>query len=680
MLKSPLLFAISVLVTLLSWTGIAKAEDLAMGLNFDLPAAPQQQVTQQQVNTPPLELEVEPAIAPTAPSTTGRIEIASTLPLSRQYQQEALPPITQEIAATEIDKETLIAPSEEAGTDIALSFAANSVSMPLASDSADAVPDATSVEANSSDLSISQASEHSGLEHSALEHSDPEQSGLKQNGASTDLSALNFGLPVISDTETDIAINPLVEHPELIFSASSLGNGFADGEADSRLGLDDWIFEQGTDSLVARTVGSAEGTRHWNGERTRAYYGHVDPGNGVWNLGTFSYQHGARNPEEADQKQLNRLQRQGDEIVAQAAAQGLELSLEEKLNALDLANQAPLAALDRGGYIDRLAQARRLNMAGTEAILWARTHSYIDPDTRRWNAPGLGNNVNSISRDQERRMVAISKALRAFNPENIDSRRLASLNSFELESTPLNLPQEASAIAETQASAPSDSGISFGLPPVDESILINAGTIASALMPTDAPSEPPATEENTTVLTTAARAETDLAETDSAETDLAQSEVTQNEAAQDIEADNDEGSTAEMEQLNEVASVDEADLFTINAPAQSNAEVNEADKPLAAAIETSAADPEPNPEPNAASEPDDVSDPTAAEPAELEESVQAEPQNSTDIEASPSRLEQLLAGIQLSSTDTSASEDAEAASSEPSRSFWRTEDKIVPAK
>ena len=204
------------------------------------------------------------------------------------------------------------------------------------------------------------------------------------------------------------------------------------------LGLDDWIFEGGSRSLVAHTVGSAEGTRHWNGRRTKAYYGHTDPGNGVWNLGTFSYQHEARSPEEADDKQLKRLKVQGTELEHQATAHGIRLSLQEKLNGLDLANQAPLAALGEGGYISRLAQAQRLRMSEKEAIAWARTWSYLDPKTKSWNAPGLGNNVHSISQDQERRMVAIDKALRAYEQTDHVALELAKLDSIHLEGSELD--------------------------------------------------------------------------------------------------------------------------------------------------------------------------------------------------------------------------------------------------
>jgi hypothetical protein len=173
------------------------------------------------------------------------------------------------------------------------------------------------------------------------------------------------------------------------------------------------LFEGGSDSLVARAVGSAEGTRTADGERNPAYYGHVDPGNGVWNLGSFSYQHGASSPEEADVKQLARLRQQAQVLEQKAIARNLKLTLEERLNGIDLANQAPIAALGRNGYIDWLDQAHEMGMRGSEAVLWARTRSFLDPDTSQWDAPGLGNNLHRISSDQERRQLAIARAIEA---------------------------------------------------------------------------------------------------------------------------------------------------------------------------------------------------------------------------------------------------------------------------
>jgi hypothetical protein len=173
------------------------------------------------------------------------------------------------------------------------------------------------------------------------------------------------------------------------------------------------LFEGGSDSLVARAIGSAEGTRTPEGNKTSAYKGHSDPGNGKWNLGTFSYQHGADSPEEADQKQLDRLKQQAQTLQQQAQTYGLALSLAEELNGLDLANQSPRAALSRGGYIDRLKEARDRGLQNEEAILWARTRAFLDPDTNRWNAPGLGNTTERITADQSRRLRAIARSIAA---------------------------------------------------------------------------------------------------------------------------------------------------------------------------------------------------------------------------------------------------------------------------
>lgn len=178
------------------------------------------------------------------------------------------------------------------------------------------------------------------------------------------------------------------------------------------------LFEGNSDSLVAWAVGGAEGTRTPTGAMNPAYFGHTDPGNRAWNMGTFSYQHGAATPEEADQKQLNRLKSQGEILQQRALNQGLNLTLEETLNGLDLANQSPLAAIGRVGYIERLAEAKANGHEGAEAIVIARTRAYINPKTGRWNAPGLGNTEVSIRRDQQRRANAVAQAIAAYDVQN----------------------------------------------------------------------------------------------------------------------------------------------------------------------------------------------------------------------------------------------------------------------
>jgi hypothetical protein len=173
------------------------------------------------------------------------------------------------------------------------------------------------------------------------------------------------------------------------------------------------LFRAHSNSLVAKAVGSAEGTRRPDGGQNPAYQGHVDPGNAVWNVGTFSYQHcGKCAPEEADRRQLARLARQFAQIQAHATDRyGVKLSLEEQLNAIDLANQAPLAALAQGGFIDRLQQAKQQGLTGSDAILQARVYAYKNPQTDRWEAPGLGNTKSGITQDQARRQAAIAAAI-----------------------------------------------------------------------------------------------------------------------------------------------------------------------------------------------------------------------------------------------------------------------------
>ena len=233
--------------------------------------------------------------------------------------------------------------------------------------------------------------------------------------------ALSFAFepPVASDTVAQ-AETPA---PELTPAVALSASEFAQV-------MESFVFEGGRDSLVARAIGSAEGTRTPTGGYTGAFNGHVDPGNQAWNLGTFSYQHGANSPEEADYKQLARLQSQAKIIQQKAEARGLTLDLTQTLNALDLANQSPLAALGQGGYMDRLVEAEAKGLEGSDAILWSRTYAYFDSDRQRWNAPGLGNTFQGVNRDQERRMNAIAQAVDRFGdiPATITQVAIAPLN------------------------------------------------------------------------------------------------------------------------------------------------------------------------------------------------------------------------------------------------------------
>jgi hypothetical protein len=234
--------------------------------------------------------------------------------------------------------------------------------------------------------------------------------------------------PLISEQTHAAPTTPLTFALPVVSRSQSLA---AQASSPSEMPSSTALFAGGSDSLIARAVGSAEGTRTPEGDRTKAYYGHTDPGNGVWNLGSFSYQHGADSPEQADVKQLQRLQTQLDKLQQKAEALGVQLSLEETLNGVDLANQSPRAALDRGGYVERLKQARDMGFSGEDAILWARVRSYLDPDTQQWSAPGLGNTLESITHDQDRRMRQVNRAIALYPAAHLASSQTQPVaNSF----------------------------------------------------------------------------------------------------------------------------------------------------------------------------------------------------------------------------------------------------------
>lgn len=361
----------------------------------------------------------EMAVSFDLPPVESTVESTETLLV--RYQ-DSLPPIEPanlpagDRAVTELE-----AASEPSSGAIALQFAQDELEMPIAS---------------------SQLQNEMGTVAAALEVNSTSESLLGDRSAG-DLSWSNSGR--VEAMQQRLA---RTAESESVISAADL--------LDVDI-IEDWIYEGGSDSLVARTVGSAEGTRRSNGERTTAYYGHTDPGNGVWNLGTFSYQHAASSPEDADEKQLKRLHRQERKLKEKAAQWNVPMSLEVRLNGLDLANQAPLAALDKGGYIERLAEAYDKGKSGEAAISWARTHAYFDPDKQAWDAPGLGNNRYSIQRDQERRMAAIDSALRRFEYEHagqisgLSELRIASASSPSTANDSLLLAQPEPAAIDSTA-------------------------------------------------------------------------------------------------------------------------------------------------------------------------------------------------------------------------------------
>lgn len=172
------------------------------------------------------------------------------------------------------------------------------------------------------------------------------------------------------------------------------------------------LFEGGSNSTVAIVVGVSEGNRTASGGFNQSFYGHTDPGNGAHNIGSFSYQGGATSdPREADRIWGNKLKEASQPFMARMNQLGLS---DPRLlfNFLDLYTQSPLAASDRGGFIDQLPQIAREGVS-EQSILNARMRSYINPATGRLDAPGFGNDPDRLRRDQDRRMAAVHSAMAA---------------------------------------------------------------------------------------------------------------------------------------------------------------------------------------------------------------------------------------------------------------------------
>lgn len=160
-------------------------------------------------------------------------------------------------------------------------------------------------------------------------------------------------------------------------------------------------------SLGSVAIGMAEGTRTADGGKTQYWANHIDPGNLARNQGTFSYQHSASSPEEADNKQLVKLRRFSNELASKAKAEGLELNSFEVVAGSDLFNQSEMAGHD---YLDNLKRCREWGKTGTDAVLCARVQSYYRPDGTL-DAPGLGNTRRGVEADQKRRLDAIAEVI-----------------------------------------------------------------------------------------------------------------------------------------------------------------------------------------------------------------------------------------------------------------------------
>jgi hypothetical protein len=158
------------------------------------------------------------------------------------------------------------------------------------------------------------------------------------------------------------------------------------------------------DAPGAIAIGMAEGTRTIDGVRTSAWYGHSDPGNANYNVGTFSSQNKTLDPDLADVEELQRI-REELSIFIQAQP---NLSPLEYLSAADLSIQA------QGAFPAFGKQLRMINsysLKPVSRIVEARVRSFYNPVNGHLEAAGFENDPKALRRDQLRRTRELERKL-----------------------------------------------------------------------------------------------------------------------------------------------------------------------------------------------------------------------------------------------------------------------------
>jgi len=178
-----------------------------------------------------------------------------------------------------------------------------------------------------------------------------------------------------------------------------------------------------TDWVLQRSIGRAEGTRDRNGNPNQAWYGHNDPG---WqgkcqNIGSFSYQHCANNPEEADQKWLGVLRNTAEPLIQNRAKErfGIPLSSAALVVGLDAWTQSPDAGRR---YVKHLPSPD----PSPEQLIAARVAA-LNESRGAIGGPAWF----KVEPDQERRVKAILGQLEILHNEQNEAERQKLLEQLE---------------------------------------------------------------------------------------------------------------------------------------------------------------------------------------------------------------------------------------------------------
>jgi hypothetical protein len=182
----------------------------------------------------------------------------------------------------------------------------------------------------------------------------------------------------------------------------------------------DKLFAGGAmNSPIGRIIGLAEGNRTPNGGVTDAYYGHVDPGNGAWNVGNYSVNNAyyeVSSPEDADQQYHSILQAEAEYVAPIMEAAGLDPgNVLLMASYLDVWNQSPLMARD--GFLAALPYLGE-NGITPDTMLQVRIYAGDEGVGPGFNPmgrahPTLWTDMRGHIADQTRRMGEVVKAMKA---------------------------------------------------------------------------------------------------------------------------------------------------------------------------------------------------------------------------------------------------------------------------
>jgi LysM repeat protein len=206
--------------------------------------------------------------------------------------------------------------------------------------------------------------------------------------------------PRVQNTQSPVAKAPVGQAP--------VGPSVSSGKTTAgQINLKEFFDPaKGGKAPAAIIIGNAEGNRTPSGGTTSSYKGHIDPGNGKSNSGSFSYQHGAGlTPEQADKAQLTKLSKLIPAYEKAVRKAGLDPSNATLATAyFDLFNQSESAA---ARFLDQIGDLKATGITNL-SVTDLRFHSFVDNTTGKrftyTNGKGqtltAGSGLAKIARDR----------------------------------------------------------------------------------------------------------------------------------------------------------------------------------------------------------------------------------------------------------------------------------------